>query len=380
MDILKTFGEFNIDNYIGDPSDEYKDTYRELDTLRHYYFERLDRNINEYIQLVRYIDKSLFDVLADLAPARAKVSKGLLIEPHYLERSKTKWKKPESERNDYDGIVSVHDNNEIDSSYQSNEGDLDASDAANLIGEINNYNTIVDANDVYSLEGFNPNYDSEIDYNFTDIFETEYPTYPPQGSINIECPTGESLTGEADSFTFEQIGMENDSLANLGFGLYAQSGTGIVKKLDTLFGNEHSTGSRKNIYLVKQEYTQKINTQISGYPVKNYNAGDRVRYQKVSVTKYKYKVSITPFSTSSLVSVGGDIVEVKPLNGYFPTHYKFVNNLGEGLQRMYFKGSKQTLATTPDGLDPVETFSTNPNILRVAKTGRGSGEPILIVD
>jgi hypothetical protein len=28
----------------------------------------------------------------------------------------------------------------------------------------------------------------------------------------------------------------------------------------------------------------------------------------------------------------------------------------------------------------VETFTTNPNILRVAKTGRGSGEPILEVD
>jgi hypothetical protein len=28
----------------------------------------------------------------------------------------------------------------------------------------------------------------------------------------------------------------------------------------------------------------------------------------------------------------------------------------------------------------VETFTTNPNILRVAKTGRGSGEPILETD
>jgi hypothetical protein len=54
--------------------------------------------------------------------------------------------------------------------------------------------------------------------------------------------------------------------------------------------------------------------------------------------------------------------------------------LGEGLQRSYFKGSQQTLATTPDGLSPVEIFTTNPNILRVAKTGRGSGEPILEVD
>jgi hypothetical protein len=46
----------------------------------------------------------------------------------------------------------------------------------------------------------------------------------------------------------------------------------------------------------------------------------------------------------------------------------------------FFDGSKQTELTTPDGLPPVETFTTNPNILRVASTGRGSGEPILQVD
>jgi len=107
MDIVRAFGDFNIDNYIGDPSDDYKDNYTELTNLRTYYFQRLNRNIYEYIQLVRYIDKSLFDVLEDLAPARAKVSKGLLIEPHYLERSKTKWSKPESERGDYETLINT---------------------------------------------------------------------------------------------------------------------------------------------------------------------------------------------------------------------------------------------------------------------------------
>ena len=88
----------------------------------------------------------------------------------------------------------------------------------------------------------------------------------------------------------------------------------------------------------------------------------------------------TTLPESGSVSIGNDIVDVKALDGYFPTHYKFVNNLSEGLQRSYWKGSTQTSGSTPDGLDPVETFTTNPNILRVAKTGRGSGEPILEVD
>jgi hypothetical protein len=48
--------------------------------------------------------------------------------------------------------------------------------------------------------------------------------------------------------------------------------------------------------------------------------------------------------------------------------------------RSFWKGSQQNSTTTPDGLPAVEIFTTNPNILRVAKTGRGSGEPILEVD
>jgi hypothetical protein len=380
MDILKAFGDFNIDNYIGDPSDEYNDTYKQLDDLREYYFQRLDRNINEYIQLVRYIDKSLFDVLADLAPARAKVSKGLLIEPHYLERSKTKWKKPVSERGDYDTKIDASEHNKLELEYSVQNALLDATEVATFDFEYDNLNGSVDASDVYMLDGTNPTYDSEIDYNFDDLLEASAPMY----DVSIQCPTGETLTAEVDAFKFEQIGMERDSLANLGFGLYANKGVGIIHKYDDIFGNEHLTGSRQNIYLVKEQYTKNISTQVSGYPTNGYQPGDRVKYVNVPVTNYKYKVSITPFSTSSLISVGGDIVEVTPLNVYFPTHYKYKNNLSEGLQRSFWKGSVQGVVdgvlTTPDGLPAVETFTTNPNILRVAKTGRGSGEPILIVD
>ncbi len=52
MDIAKTFGGLNIDNYIGDPSDDYKPNYKSLDNLRNYYFQRFDnRDIYSYINL-----------------------------------------------------------------------------------------------------------------------------------------------------------------------------------------------------------------------------------------------------------------------------------------------------------------------------------------
>jgi hypothetical protein len=382
MDIVKAFGDFNIDNYIGDPSDDYKDSYRELADLRKYYFQRLNRNMNEYIQLVRYIDKSLFDVLDDLAPARAKVSKGLLIEPHYLERSKTKWDKPKSERGDYESVVSANQYNEIEFSYESKDALIDATQIATLVSDLPSYDALVNTDEVYLIESENNGYETEIPTSELYLIETEYPTYPPTGSVEIFIPTGATITAEIDSFNTTIVGMNPDSLANAGFGLYGENGTGIVRSYDPLFGNYQLTGSRKNIFLIKQQYTQKINTQTEGYPTTPYG---QVKYEKTAVTKYRYKVGILPFSTGSygvpfFPSASGDLVEITPLNGYFPSHYKFVNNLSEGMQRSYFKGSLQTSGSTPDGLAVVETFTTNPNILRVAKTGRGSGEPILIVE
>ena len=380
MDIVRAFGDFNIDNYIGDPSDDYKESYRELAELRKYYFQRLNRNIYEYIQLVRYIDKSLFDVLDDLAPARAKVSKGLLIEPHYLERSKTRWEKPQSVRGDYDTLVDAHTNTKIELSYESKDALLDATDLTTLVVDIPNYDTLIDAETIYSLDATNPNYESEIDTNQIYVIESSYPTYPQTGSINIECPTGATLTGEVDSFTTTVIGLDPNSLANAGFGLYAERGNSIVRTLEPVFGNYELTGSRRSVFLVKEQYKQSISTQLRGYPTTRSLTipGEQVYYENMDVIKYKYRVSALPFSGS--ISVGNDTVEVIALNGYFPTHYKFVNNLSEGLQRSYWKGSIQNATTTPDGLSAVETFTTNPNILKVANTGRGSGEPILVVE
>jgi hypothetical protein len=176
--------------------------------------------------------------------------------------------------------------------------------------------------------------------------------------------------------TFTEIGMDPNSLANRGFGLYSKNGVSKINYFDNIFGNH--TSSRSNVYVVKEQYTQKINTQVKGWPVNGAALNEPVRYEKVPVTLYRYRVSTLPFSGS--ITIGNDVAEVQTFKGYLPTHYKYVNNLSEGLRRSYFKGSVQNSSTTPDGLSAVETFITNPNILKVAKTGRGSGEPILEVD
>ena len=371
MDILKSFGNFNIDNYIGDPSDEFKDNYSELGVLRDYYFQRVNRDIYEYIRLVRSIDKSLFEVLEDLVPARAKVSKGLLIEPHYLERSKTQWKPASSERGDYETSINVDDDVELIADNNQFEGIIDGESDVQLSYQYDNYDANIDGDNDINLVSTTPFYDADITTEDTILLNGEYPSYDSY----IEVQTGAKLSALVDTDTFQQIGMERDSLTNAGFGLYAPiTTTGIVTKLD-IFGN--ITSSREQIYLIKESYVETISTQTEGYPATTNN--EAVKYEDVDVTKYKYKVSTIPYGGST-PSVGNDIVEVTPLVGYFPTHYRYKNNLPQGMKNSFFEGSKQTAATTPDGLSPVETFTTNPNILRVADTGRGSGEPILQVD
>lgn len=373
MDILKAFGDFNIDNYIGNPSDEYRTTYKELDTLRHYYFERLEnRDIYEYIRLVKYIDRSLFDTLIELAPARTNVVKGLLIEPHFLERSKIKWTKPVSERNDFESNIDTKKNITTISDYLVEEANLNIDDISQLAGELNNYDSVIDITDTSMIIGQSIMYNGEILNSIKPELEASAPFFD---SI-IQCPVGASLVGEADSMTFTEIGMDPNSLANRGFGIYSKNGVAKLNYFDNIFGNH--TSSRSNVYVVKEEYTQKILTQVKGWPTNGAALNEPVKYEKVPVTLYRYRVSTLPFSGS--ITIGNGISEVQTFNGYLPTHYKYVNNLSEGLRRSYFKGSVQNSSTTPDGLSAVETFVTNPNILKVAKTGRGSGEPILEVE
>ena len=366
LTMLRSFGEFNIDNYIGNPSDRYSDTYTELKDVRDYFFQRITRNFNEYIQLVRYINKSLFKDLENLIPSRAKVSKGLLIEPHLLERSKVRWNKPQSERNDYETSINVDETNTIELEYGGYEGEVSVNDEFKFQPEYNTYESEISAKNDIQLNSTYDSLETLIDYDL----ETELSGENLGYELQISAPIGTTIQTNIDITDFSQIGFDLET----GFGLYASASHGNVTTLD-IFGNE--TSSRQEIYLVKERYTEKVEEQTGGWPLDS--QAIIPTFEIVDKERIRYKITKIPFGGNE-PTVGGNILEVTPLNGYFPSHYKFKNNLSEGLRRSFFKGSTQTESTTPDGLPPVEILTTNPNILRVADTGRGSNEPILITD
>lgn len=341
MDIVKSFGPVNIGNVIGNPEDEAKDYYPDLIPLRNAYFKNLKRNIYEYITLVRYIDRTLFDNLKLLIPARAKLVSGLLIEPHLLERSKIRREKPISSRDDIESYIDAN--------------------IVELTHQMDNYESSIDI-DNFSIDYEMNNYSGEVDVDPREI-TFEYSTY----ESDIKTVLKQFPLDVRTDYPFELF--EQNILEMSGYTI--SDGGGINLLLDKA-GN--ITNQRSKIYLVRERYYEWIMVQTKGWPATTDE--ELVEYERSLVERYRYKLLTLPWSEFTPTPIG-NIIEITPLTGYTQNHYRYVNNLTGGLRRSFYIGSKQNDDTTPDGLPAVEVFPTNPNVVKVADTRRSRGEPLL---
>lgn len=379
LDIIKSLGRFNINDYIGDPSDLYEERYEQLDELREYYFDRYNLNFTEYIQLVRSIDRTIYTTLESLAPARARVSKGLLIEPHFLERSKVKYTKPTGLRNDFGTRINVEEDVHITMTNPQFTSSIDTQQDVFLYVSASQLEATVNANDDVHVVGDYRTYTSSIVIPENTLFLTGSITRNSGSTmggleISIDAQITGSLIGQVVGQPQTQVGLDPDSPFVRGFGIYAEDGDAIRTYYD-VFGN--LVKERVKVFTFDEEYNETIEQTVSGtFGYEN---------ELFTQTLTRRKVSIIPFtgsngSESLDLQEGNGVTNVVALNGYLPSHFRYVSDRTTGLENSYNRGSKQTSATTVDGTSPVETFTTNPNTLRVTDTGRGSGEPILEVD
>ena len=410
LDILKSLGAINIGDYIGDWDEEYgSDSYSDLIGLRNYYFQRTNLNFDEYIKLVRTVDKSLFDMLDQVIPARANVSKGLLIEPSLLDRSKIKINKPIAENIYHSGSVIATTAQNIETELPYFTGSLDTTINKDLEAGIAFYSGsyMVDGVDEVTAE-----YQSlSSEYVVVDLDsmsgEITYNSGSTMGGIEIIVDAGlkdSTIIAEYDlESSYQSAGNEPDSPFNLGFGLFGQKGA-----VDRTYFREDGTlvlTQRYNAYIITIRYSRNVPYRIpsngissSLYDTTKLAADDKIGIQQV----YKYEKKLilidpvenstfkTPTAHSFYADISsnlgvfpygkGVITAIEVFDGYTSGHYRYTKDITTGLENSFFEGSKQTSLTTPDGASPVEVFVTNPNRLKVAPSGRGSGEPILEVD
>ena len=95
---------WSLDDFIGDPRQQYLSSYSDLDNQRKLYFETgvsgfpgftsslLD--YNGFIRIIEYFDNSLFKMLSDFIPERASLSTGVTINSPVLERNKVAYSIP----------------------------------------------------------------------------------------------------------------------------------------------------------------------------------------------------------------------------------------------------------------------------------------------
>jgi hypothetical protein len=367
VDIAKSFGGINLDDYIGDPSDEYSSTYKSLNKLRGYYFNRFDgRNIYDYINLIKSYEKSLFDDIKKMLPARARVTTGLLIEPHILERSKIEQTKPIGE--EYQHIITFAENNQYTSV-------VDANLSENIFGTNNQLETTITSASLEKTTAENYQYDSLI--NTEEQIVTNAELYQKDVTINAGLADPTVLT-ELDVYDINTIAGQSD-YETIGFGVYGQNGHAIRTYYDA------SGNVKKERVLINLVKEQKQRDVVKYKVVVNGKGDPRGGTILTSSLYTETKLNIQPYTGSTgnpnnPPTIGGKIVSVTPLDGYLPTHYRNTTDLTRGLKNSYYLGSKNTAATTLDGAPPVETFATNPNTLRVNKAGRDASEPILEVE
>ena len=93
-DILYTLGSFRLDDFIGSPlpSEQSASIYKDLKDIKDVYFQKVKRRYNygDYIKHIQYLDHTLFKVNEQFVPFKANTKTGLVVEPHFLERSKFK--------------------------------------------------------------------------------------------------------------------------------------------------------------------------------------------------------------------------------------------------------------------------------------------------
>ncbi len=306
-----------------------------------------------------------------MLPARVRVTTGLLIEPHILERSKIEQSKPTGEEYQKDSVIDTR--NHILTMAESNQYEtiIDSNLSENLSGESNQYFGTIYTASIDKAYAESYQYETPIDVD-SDL-QTSGDYYQKEVTINAELGDGTFLS-EIDLYDTNTI-VGQTEYESVGFGIYAQSGSAIR----TYFDKEgRRVKERVKVNLITERKRRDI--LVPKIVTPNRQADPRGGYYTSASFYTETRLNIQPFSGSYIPTVAGYIIDVKPVSGYLKTHYKNTSDLTRGMENSYYRGSKNTAATTLDGTPPVETFTTNPNTLRVNKAGRDSNEPILEVE
>lgn len=102
-------GSFNIDNYIGNPSDLTSGSYTGLAAVAKVALSGSQisgsYDLQDYVRLIKFYDNTVFKMIKDFIPARVVADTGIIIKPNLLNRSKAKSVLATGSRPEHSGSI-----------------------------------------------------------------------------------------------------------------------------------------------------------------------------------------------------------------------------------------------------------------------------------
>jgi hypothetical protein len=397
--IIRTMGQLNYQAALGDPQALYSSSYTDLVALNNLYWTKYaySYDVNKLQKVVRNILGPLFSQLPSFLPAKAKLVTGIVVEPHILERNRIKTREVKLSGQD------ARNADDTLNRFVKIPGRIASSPSGSLMDMDLYYNTVVSSslqvdNDfaearVYTSRsmdfgaenlGFedriytSQSYDfgaERLDWdgyiNLKGTLLTKYRniigdsnitwiTSPLSAFCNLDTVSSTTYfynTGGVYPTTEIRKVRQNDAALTYK-GTWAK-GVAYVRNDVVLQSNSGSDGNNteyrcmtSNILATFGSSTGSVVGFISNIPP----FYDTTNWVPVSYIPKRFRTikKVVDISGSlALVSTGSSI---PPFVGYHPDHYKFMRDNGTATRRRNYYGCKNTIDTTLDGKDPVETY------------------------
>lgn len=406
--ILKSMGDFNLHDLIGDPRDQFKAKYPDLRRFNDLYWMSYayDVDKNRFVDFVRDILGPMFQQARDLVPVRSKLLTGQVFEPNVLERNKVKNRPVvkedldlftdlppvsrdiDSDVNDLE--VSIDNEEQYDLSFGLNDlvTDLSFEEDYNLDVGTDDLLAVIDKtreeNILVTLDELSAKIDStifsDVDGKYLDLFvsislEDDVYVYAnkviqdaqEQGIIFRDMPIiptygpRADLDGERDLPSTQFFQDPDGLVAVTGYERVRYSDPGYNELGDWVQGTVYRQNDLvvdpidgREYYAIRDGVSSGGTSPgfISNVPPSREPAfWRRVAYVNRETKEIKKAVLINGEFT--LVDPNGPSGGEPPVIGYLPQHYKNFRQTNTGYVRARYTGVVQTPDTTTDGDDPV---------------------------
>jgi len=315
-DIIMSVADLDFGQYIGDPRDISKQTYKDLNSVADSYWQKYTspNNFWDYMRLIRYYDNSLFSQLQRLIPFRASSRVGILIEPNILERSKVVIsEKIEWTNHSYEDTIDVSTTTTLTGSEDYHSASLAVGNTLALTGSESYF-----AGSGSNIWATSASYDAYVGS------ASYYDTYMnPSGSYDLHRGY---IGYDIDmNYTFDGNVFQSPSKYILT-GSYYQSG---------------SLGKGTPLFIFEEAYEP----NVTGSRISEHSMVQKFYYSS------RFSQSIDNYHSSSLA----------------PAEYNVL--LSRSMLNLYYEGCEQTKDTTTDGGLPVEVTITSPTVLVTKEPG-----------